>query len=282
MHMKFDTGLHWRACRRSVLVCVCAARGPESAGRSQEPPPCPHVWERLEAGPPAPTAPRSGPPGYSAQPDRAPGSVDAYPSLNPDPSGPPGWGAASRAGLPPGYPVNPAMNPVQNPTRAHNRESPTVTPPGYPVASAEPPSPARGGGGGSGTWQGASGGGDRAYPGPPASADAPAERGSGGAPAVATDAVGARSGVDWAAETLPMSAVPEAFDEAFPGLRRSAPPKQARLVIFLSRFEGVSCWYFEADVWPGVCTLPAVWEALDEAVPRLRCGTIASMHGCSD
>ncbi|KAK9827578.1 hypothetical protein WJX81_000091 [Elliptochloris bilobata] len=47
--------------------------------------------------------------------------------------------------------------------------------------------------------------------------------GSGGAPAVATNAVGARSGVDWAADTLPVSAVSEAFEDAFPGVRRGTP-----------------------------------------------------------
>ena len=58
------------------------------------------------------------------------------------------------------------------------------------------------------------------------------EVGSGGAPAVATDAVGARSGVDWAAEALPLSAVPEAFAEAFPGTQRGAPapPRPAKQV----------------------------------------------------
>ena len=150
-----------------------------------------------------------------------------------------GW-ANPAAAPPPGYP-----------TASPGRRAPSLQPyPGQHPGAANGRMGAGGGGNGgapaaSGAAGAAAGAAERRpAPGPnadpsPAQANAAVragapvtEVGSGGAPAVATDAVGARSGVDWAAQALPLSAVPEAFEEAFPGTQRgaAAPSRPAKQV----------------------------------------------------
>ena len=233
----------------------------------------------------------------------------ANPQLNPDARSWVGNGRAGWAKDGPSEeraPVSQAASAQQTAAQLQGWANPAAAPPpGYPTASPERRAPSlrpypgqhpgaangRMGAGGSGnggapavsgaagaaagTAERRPGSGPNADPSPAQAnaavrAGAPVtEVGSGGAPAVATDAVGARSGVDWAAEALPLSAVPEAFEEAFPGTQHGAPARPAKQV-------GALCWSLLVGMMKCEAeALPAVLEAFEEAFPGTQRGAPA-------